>query len=560
MPFDSNLDPTREYTSLGFALLTELLVRPLMNFRHIAGAPGMEVVPDLADGMPDVSDDGLTYTFHIKADVRFAPPVDRAVTSDDIAYAFERAAAPGTRAQYLFYLEPIVGLQEFEEGTADSISGIETPDERTIVFHLDRPTGDFLYRLSLPATAPIPREVGSCFDAPSEYGTNLVSTGPFMIEGSDDVDATSCDTIQPASGFDPASSLRLVRNPEYDPATDDAAVRDPGFDAYHLSIEDDLTKTYAEIERGRIDLTTDDVGIDTVRRYVTHPGLRADLHVEDADRLWYIAMKLTSPPFDDVHVRRAANLVMDKDLLQRAWGGEVEGDVATQIVPPDLLGGATIDPYPSRHHVGDVSAARKEMEHSRYDHNGDGLCDADVCDSVLNIAQTNGQWEAIDEVVSESLAKIGIQIDTRAPDDPYSYIADARADMAMTAAPSWVKDYPDPFGIMGFLMSSANLTATGNYNYSLVGLDRAQAHEFGLHYPASGVPSVDDRIQDCVAIPDLDERRACWAELDRYVMEEVVPWIPYLAANRLIVTSERVDYVYDRAVGDVSFAHLSLRR
>jgi peptide/nickel transport system substrate-binding protein len=350
-----------------------------------------------------------------------------------------------------------------------------------------------------------------------------------------------------------------VRTPGYDATTDDPAIRDPGFDSYHLSVEEDQSKTLDRIERDRIDLTNDDVDIDTVRRYVTHSRLRPNLHVETGDRLWYIAMNLTQRPFDDVHVRRAVNLVMDKDLLQRSWGGEVEGTVATHIVPDDLLDRPLADPYPSHRHTGDVDAARKEMALSRYDADGDGICDDPACAGVIHIARTDGQWEAIDEVVTESLAKIGIELDTRTPDDPYSYIADARSVMSITSLPSWVKDYPDPFGVLGFLLSSRNITVTDNYNYSLVGLTRSLADDLGIDYPKHPVPSIDPEIDACVVIQEIHDRRSCWADLDREVMTDIAPWVPYLSASRLVVTSDRVDYGFDTAMGDISFAHLGLR-
>src|SRR5207248_1387445 len=105
------------------------------------------------------------------------------------------------------------------------ISGIETPDDSTIVFHLQQPTGDFLYRLALPAASPMPHEVAGCFDKAGDYGRDIVSTGPYMIKGADQVDVSSCKSITPMSGFDPTKFLKLVRNPNYDPKTDSPDVR-----------------------------------------------------------------------------------------------------------------------------------------------------------------------------------------------------------------------------------------------------------------------------------------------------------------------------------------------
>ncbi len=72
-------------------------------------------------------------------------------------------------------------------------------------------------------------------------------------------------------------------------------------------------------------------------------------------------MNLTQPPFDDIHVRKAANLIMDKEGLRRAWGGEPKGQIANHIVPDAMFGGALEDyiPYPSEGDAGDEAAARK---------------------------------------------------------------------------------------------------------------------------------------------------------------------------------------------------------
>ncbi len=70
------------------------------------------------------------------------------------------------------------------------------------------------------------------------------------------------------------------------------------------------------------------------REYSTSSSKRKYLHSNFADGTYYITMNLTQPPFDDVHVRRAMNWVMDREALRRAWGGAVSGVVAEHIIPP----------------------------------------------------------------------------------------------------------------------------------------------------------------------------------------------------------------------------------
>ena len=97
-----------------------------------------------------------------------------------------RLANPKDGGQYSFYYTVIKGWQDVADGKATTVSGITTPDDKTIVFHLTKPTGDFNLRMSMPATAPIPKEVGDCFEGkPGDYGRNVISSGPYMIKGSD---------------------------------------------------------------------------------------------------------------------------------------------------------------------------------------------------------------------------------------------------------------------------------------------------------------------------------------------------------------------------------------
>ncbi|HEV3497186.1 MAG TPA: ABC transporter substrate-binding protein, partial [Actinomycetes bacterium] len=105
--FTNGFDPTGEYVAVALGLYTAMN-RPLMGTRLIAGAAGNELVPDLAQAEPEISEDGLTYTFKLKPGVKWAPPLDRDVTSKDVAYAFQRINAAPLVAQYGFYYTGII--------------------------------------------------------------------------------------------------------------------------------------------------------------------------------------------------------------------------------------------------------------------------------------------------------------------------------------------------------------------------------------------------------------------------------------------------------------------
>jgi peptide/nickel transport system substrate-binding protein len=187
----NGFDPTGEYVAVAFTLYGAL-TRSLMATKHVAGAPGNEIFPDLASAPPEISSDGLKYTFKLKPNIKWGPPLDRNITSKDVAYAFQRINTAPLVAQYGFYYFGVVKGMDGKAKSADQkISGIETPDDQTIIFHLVKPTGDFLYRVFMPATSPIPEEVAKCFTKAGDYGRYEISSGPYLIQGSDKLDISA---------------------------------------------------------------------------------------------------------------------------------------------------------------------------------------------------------------------------------------------------------------------------------------------------------------------------------------------------------------------------------
>src|SRR2546430_4042557 len=106
--FTGAFDPVGEYLGNAWGLYSQLLTRNLVTYKHIRGTAGDSLVPDLATNTGDASSDGLTYTFHLKPGIKFGPPVNRAITSKDIEYAFERINAKPLVAQYGFYYYGVI--------------------------------------------------------------------------------------------------------------------------------------------------------------------------------------------------------------------------------------------------------------------------------------------------------------------------------------------------------------------------------------------------------------------------------------------------------------------
>lgn len=543
--FVGGFDPTGEYLGDAWGVLTNLMIRNLVTYPHIGGPEGNEIVPDLAEDLPEVSEDGLTYTFKIKDGVKFGPPLSREITAEDVEYAFRKIATKSQVAQYANYYEGVIeGLTVGKDPGPGGISGIKVVDDKTIEFTLTEPTGDFLNRMAMPAAAPQPEEVAGCFKKAGEYGRYLISTAGYMFEGSEDLDVSSCDTMKPIAGYDPTKFQHLVRNPDYDQATDDT--RENNFDRFEHNINTNANDLEQKAVQGGDNDIIHQPTPPTLRKFVTDPELQDRLHVDPGDRTWYITMNLLEPPFDDIHVRKAANFIMDKEGLRRAWGGETVGEIATHIVPDAMLNGILddYDPYPSEGHAGDLEAAKEEMKQSKYDSDGDGICDADECKNVLQIGSNTSPNTEMLPVVEQSLEKIGITLDSREVADAYTPIQTVAREVPISIRPGWGKDYPDAYTFVGFLFGG-KVICEGNYNYSLVGFTKENAEECGVDYPYEP-PNVDDKIAECYEM-EGDPRVECWAELDQQIMEEIVPWVPYLDANATYATSEDVTkYEFDQ--------------
>src|SRR5205823_6961803 len=140
-------------------------------------------------------------------------------------------------------------------------------------------TGDFLYRLAMPAAAPMPPEVAGCFPKAGDYGRDVVSSGPYMILGADKVDASSCSTIKPMAGFDPTKFMKIVRNPHYAPSTDSPSVRANYVNGVDIEIDANTDDIFNKIQTGDLDGSlASQPPAQTLQQYVTNPSLKPMLH------------------------------------------------------------------------------------------------------------------------------------------------------------------------------------------------------------------------------------------------------------------------------------------
>jgi peptide/nickel transport system substrate-binding protein len=562
-----NFDPTGEYLGDAWGVF-ELEVKTLVGYEHTAGALGNKIVPELATSVPVPTNGNKTYTFHLKPNIKFGPPVNRAITSKDFVTAMDRLASAKDGGEYGFYYSVIKGWSAYNAGKAKTISGITTPNATTIVFNLTQPTGDFLFRMAMPATGPMPAEVTNCFaNQPGKYGQDLISSGPYMLKGIDSINVSSCSAIKAdTAGYDGQTIYDLVRNPNWNKAADTYSKNYP--DEIRFTVDASDVDIYNKIEAGQLDMATSSIPPDVLQKYSTTPSLKKYLHQNQGDRTWYLTMNLTQAPFDDIHVRKAMNWVMNKTALVQAWGGPTIGQVANHIAPDTLFNNQISEyaPYKTPGNTGSVAKAQAAMKGSKYDTSNDGKCDASQCKNVLLLADTREVDTKMLPVIIADAAKIGITFKVHTINGAYPTLETPSKAIPIGERPGWGKDYADPYTFFGELFDGRAINASGNNDFPLVGITPAQCKTFKVVGDCAafdpktglGVPSVNTQIDKCVALSN-QPRLSCFESLDKNLMTNVVPWVPYLNSFATRITSSNVThYAFDQFADTPAYSNISV--
>jgi ABC-type transport system substrate-binding protein len=569
------MDPQKEYYQLPWGLYRCCLLRTLMGYNGLDAAhDGATLFPDLASGMPTVSSDGLVWTFQMKQGLHYAPPLqDVEITSADIVRALMREGTPDVAAPYSFYYTVIEGFNDFMSGKAKTISGLVTPDKYTLEVHLTAPAGDIGYRFQMPATAPIPPNpsdpsapLGVAEGHNDDYGRFLVASGPYMYDGSADVDfSVPVKDQKPASGYQVAKDIMMVRNTSW--SQDD--LRPAYVDAIDFVISPGAEA--AILDRKVLDNEIDTVNAngvtpDTLRTFQTTPELQNRISINQAPSNYYIAMNLATPPFDDINLRKAVSYAIDKAGYQRLNGGPTAtGPAAGHFVPDvdenSLL--ADYNPYATPNNLGadspeGLTLAKDAMKQSKYDTNQDGICDAPECKNVLAVGIVGDVSEAVDQLFTNNLAKIGIELNFKEFTDSAAYnkIMDPKNHIPFSDFGGWVHDYPDGYTWWFPIMYGPNIVSQYNTNYSMVGATAEQLKEYG--YSVTSVPSMDAQVEKCIPLTG-QEREQCWADDDKYFMENIVADVPLVFSNTVNIVSDRVtNYTWALADQQPAYDHLAL--
>jgi peptide/nickel transport system substrate-binding protein len=523
------LDSGQTYYTFGYGVLYATN-RTLYSFKP---TDSVHPVPDLATGPPEISADNKTITVHIKKGVKYAPPVNREVTTKDIKYAFERAFSKEVPSGYAgAYFSSIVGTPEKPNtGDIKPISGIETPDDQTIVFKLKEAQAPLVSQaLVMPITVPVPEEYASKWDksTPSKFDQYQSFTGPYMVKNDPQTGKVT--------GRVPGKSIEMVRNPNWDAKTD---YRPAYLDSIRIEEGNDDLATAARRALNGSHTICCDSGAPPAQVLKQALSRNKDqiIFVPSGGTRW-ISMNTTIKPFDNLNVRKAIIAASNREALRLTRGGAVLGDIANGWIPPGIPGfeesgglKQNTDLDYLAHPAGDPAVAKKYMLAAKkqdpslpIDANGKWTGG----EKELTIATNADPGKKTAEVFQNQMEQLGFKLNFRiVPQDTLytKFLGVPKQKVALGPNVGWFKDFADPQSMLDATFNGKNILQQGNVNWSQL-----------------DVPGINDAMKKASTIPVGTERNKAWAKINHMIAEQA-PAIPYIWDKSGFVASKDVNLV-----------------
>jgi peptide/nickel transport system substrate-binding protein len=449
----------------------------LVTYRKVSGKAGNDLVPDLAQAMPDVQDGGRTYVFKLRPGIKFSTGAP--VTVADVVASFQRifkVLGPNSGSWYSAIVGADACLQDPPACTLQS--GIEgDPQTGVVKIHLTHPDPEFLQQIALPFASILPAGT-----SPHDLGTvPPAATGPYMI-----------------ATYNPSHGMRLVRNPYFREWSADAQP-DGYVDAmdYRYGLEDESETT--EVETGAIDWMYDDKPLDRLdeigRRFT------AQAHINPLAAYYYLFMRTNLAPFNSLQARQAVEFALNRRTLANLYGGPALGTPICQFIPRGLPGFKPYCPYTKN--PGPAWSA-PDLEHARALLRASGMEGAKVTlvTSDLEVERSMGVY--LQSVLNDigfdtSLHTVSFQIR-----DTYMQNSSNHVQIGLT---DWFQDYPAASDFLQVLFScnSIHLGSDASINFS----------EFCDH-------GMDAEMDRALAFEGTDDAaaNALWADVDRQMTDQ----------------------------------------
>ncbi|HEX3790948.1 MAG TPA: ABC transporter substrate-binding protein [Pseudonocardiaceae bacterium] len=517
-----SIDPGNTYYAFSWNF-SRLYASPLLSYKPAPGAAGKDLVPSLATGLGTVSDNGLTWTYHIKSGMKFSD--GEAITTADVKYAIERSTfakdvLPNGPSYFKTYLVGGDTYQgPYKDKDPNGLASIQTPDATTIVFHLTQPFYDFNYLVADPQTAPVPADK----DTGSNYQSTLVSSGPYMLK--------------PGS-FSPSSGYTLVKNPDWKQS--DNPYDKQLVNQINVSFNVNADQIDSRLISGQVDVDMAGTGVQTAARnkILSNPADKKDSDAAPSGFLWYYPIDTQVIP--NVDCRKAIEYAANKTLFQNAYGGQAAGgSIASTVLPQSVIGYQAFDDYEATTQPGgDIAKAKQELAACGKP-NGFSFNIAARSDRPKEVASA--------QALQQALSQVGIKTDIlQYPASTYtntelgspSFMTQNNIGMGTYG---WAADWPEGFGFLYSIADGAAIQPAGNANISMV-----------------NDPQINQLLTTAGSTADTTTRNGIYAQIDKLMMGQA-DVLPELYATSLLYRPSNLSNVYvTQAFGMYDYTQLGL--
>ncbi|GAA4587899.1 peptide/nickel transport system substrate-binding protein [Actinoplanes octamycinicus] len=513
----NHLDPARLYTS-GGGNLPSLLFRTLTTRNRQPGEAGAKAAPDLATDLGTPSDGAKIWTYHLRDDIFFEDGTP--ITAKDVKYGIERSFAPELPGGAPYLRDWLDGAADYQGPykQPDGIKSIETPDDKTIIFKLRKPEGDFPFLATATQFAPVPKAKDSGVD----YEKHPISSGPYQVES-----------------YEPKKSLVLVRNKHWSTKIDELRYACPdrievtsGLDA---AVINQRLVTGAGQDANAV--TTDAVvGPEQLAQLGTGSELDKRVTRGEFPSTLYLAFNTKKAPFDNPKVREALSYAINRTSVVNALGGSAVQGASTTFLPPQkALGQQPYDYFPAGA-SGDPAKAKQV------------LAEAGLTDLTVEVTHENDDSEGIGPkvaaAVQEAFKQAGVTVKLNAIDAAtYRDVIGKPATQPGLVLTTWGADWPSggPF-LIPIFDGRQIITAGGNFNL-------AQYND----------PAVNAEIDAINALTDPAAAAARWGALDAKIGKLALV-IPLTYEKDVYLYGKNVKNAYaDGWRGQLDIARISVK-
>jgi peptide/nickel transport system substrate-binding protein len=482
-----SLDPA---SSQNLATTTLGLLDRRLTTWDVQPGKDAKVVPDLATNTGTPSDDGKTWTYTLKSGIKFSDGTP--VTSEDIKYGIERSFSNELQGGLSYHKSLLIGGDTYA-GPFDgkSLDSIVTPNDKTIVFHLNKAFGDWPWIASMPAFSPVKQSNG----APATYSKAPITTGPYTVQSIKD-----------------GTSLTLVRNKYWSKSTDD--VRTASADkVVFLESQNQSTAVQNLIsDTGQYKDAFDVqyLGASDLASVNQNPSAKSRLATSAAGPIEYLTLNTQRGALKNLQVRQALEYAVDKQSYLIASGGAQAGTLASTLITPGIAGRVDYNLYKAPA-SGDVTKAKSLLSQA-------GVSSLNLTLLTQNDAASLAQAQAI----QQGLKRANINVTLKSEDQTSFYtdvaVSNPQFDLALM---SWQPDFPSANSNISPLFDSSQI-GNGNFNVSQY-----------------SNPTVDAAIAAAQAEVNQSKAESDWAAIDKQIMADA-PVVPLIYAKQAFLRGSGV--------------------